>query len=328
MKTTKVLITGAGGFLGTYIARDLKALGYEVHSFSRKSYSHLDDLGVIQFQGDLANYNDIESALQGMDAVIHTASMVGMWGRYSDFYRSNVVGTENIISACQKLGVSKCVYTSTPSVAFGKDPLYGVDESVGYPKKYFSIYAETKAIAEQKILAANSPTFSTMALRPHLIFGPGDQNLIPRVVEAAKKGKIKIVGTGKNLVDVTYVENASLAHTMALEKLSPDAAIAGNAYFLGQGPIRLWVFINEILKRSKVKPIKQKVSLRTAYTIGFFVEMFLKIFRIHDIHPPMTRFVAMQLGMSHYFGHKNLEKDLGFTPKYSIEEGLNRLFKK
>ncbi len=328
MTTTKVLVTGAGGFLGGYIVRDLIALGgYEVYSFSRSKYSKLEALGVKERQGDLANYADVEAALLGMDAVIHTASQVGMWGRYNDFYKTNVTGTENIIRACKKLKISKLVYTSTPSVAFGEESLCGVNESTPYPERYLSMYAETKAIAEKMVLLANDGLLSTTALRPHLIFGPGDLNLVPRVLEAAKKGKLKIVGDGENLVDVTYVENASLAHTMALEKLNPASPIAGKAYFLGQGPLKLWDFTNELLKRSGEPPVTKKIPFAAAYFIGFIIEMILKLIGKFDIHPPMTRFVALQLGKSHYYDHKNLERDLGFTPKYTISEGLDKLFR-
>ncbi len=329
MKLTKVLVTGAGGFLGSYIVRDLQAQGkYEIYSFSRSKYKNLDELGVIQKQGDLACYEDVEAALSGMDAVIHTASMVGMWGHYSDFYKTNVTGTENIIRACKKHHISKCVYTSTPSVAFGNESLCGVDESTEYPERYLSMYAETKAMAEKMMLMANSAHFSTVAIRPHLIFGPGDMNLVPRVVEAAKAGRLKIVGDGENLVDVTYVENASMVHVMALENLSPESPIAGKAYFLGQGPIKLWEFTNELLVRSGLKPLTKKIPFKLAYFIGFMIEMVLRLIGKFDIHPPMTRFVALQLGKSHYYSHHNLERDLGFKPKYSIEQGLDKLFSK
>jgi nucleoside-diphosphate-sugar epimerase len=327
--TTKVLVTGAGGFLGGYIVRDLISCGmYEVYSFSRGLYPKLEAMGVHQRQGDLGNYDDVEAALTGMDAVIHTASQVGMWGRYKDFHRTNVVGTENIIKACHKLKISKLVYTSTPSVAFGNQSLCGVTEAIGYPDKYLSMYAESKAIAEKLILLANNATLSTTALRPHLIFGPGDLNLVPRVLEAAKSGKLRIVGDGENLVDVTYVENASLAHVMALEKLCPESPIAGKAYFLGQGPLKLWGFTNELLKRSGVSPVTSKIPFRVAYLIGYLIEVMLNIFGRFDVDPPMTRFIALQLSKSHFYDHKNLENDLGFTPKYSIEEGLDKLFSK
>ena len=329
MTTTKVLVTGAGGFLGSYIVRDLIARGgYEVYSFSRNSYPKLQDLGVIQRQGDLANDKDVEAALIGIDAVIHTASLVGMWGRYENFYKTNVLGTENIIKACQKLNISRLVYTSTPSVAFGEESLCGVDESTPYPHRYLSMYAETKALAEKLILKANGESLSTTAIRPHLIFGPGDLNLVPRVVEAAKKGRLKIVGDGENLVDVTYVENASMVHVLALEKLSPQSKMAGKAYFLGQGPIKLWDFTNDILKRSGMEPITKKIPFKVAYFIGWILEVMLKTFGRYNVEPPMTRFVALQLGKSHYYSHTNLEQDLEYKPQFTIAEGLNTLFKK
>jgi nucleoside-diphosphate-sugar epimerase len=245
----------------------------------------------------------------------------------ADFYSTNVIGSENVLKAMKLHGISKLVYTSTPSVAFGENSLEGVDESTPYPKDYLSHYAKTKSLAEQLILAANTKELSTMALRPHLIFGPGDLNIVPRVIKAQRLGRLKIVGDGDNLVDVTYVENAALAHVMALEKLEPHAAIAGKAYFLGQGPIKLWDFTNDILKRSGLHPVTKKIPLKRAYAIGYFIECFLKIFHLFHVHPPMTRFIALQLGKSHYFNHHNLESDLGFKPEISIEEGLDRLFK-
>lgn len=326
-KKTKVMITGAGGFLGQYIARKLSLNDqYDLYSFSRSHYPQLDQWKVIQRHGDLKNYEDVKRAFDGIDAVIHTASQVGMWGRYEDFYATNVTGTENILRAMKELKIKKLVYTSTPSVAFGRADLCGVDETTPYPEKYLTHYASTKSIAERKVLAANSKELSTVSLRPHLIFGPGDLNLIPRVIEAQKKGRLKIIGDGNNLVDVTYVENAADAHIMALEKLSPDQPIAGKAYFLGQGPVKLWDFTNEILKHAGLPPVTKKISINTAYIIGLIIECVLKLIGKYDIHPPMTRFVALQLGKSHYFNHHNLEHDLGFKPSISIEEGIERLF--
>ena len=327
MNSIKILITGAGGFLGYYIARELvQNPNYEIISFSRNSYDKLKKINVEERLGDLKNYQEVENALNGIDWVIHTASMVGMWGKYEDFYQTNVVGTENIINASIKNNISKIVYTSTPSVVFGSDSLMGVDESTPYPSKYFSFYAQTKAIAEQLILKANTQSLSTVALRPHLIFGPGDQNLVPRVVEAQRKNRLKIIGDGENLVDVTYVENAALAHVIALEQLSSSSKIAAKAYFVGQGPVKLWEFTNEILIRSGLPKVSKKISFKKAYFIGKIIEILLSTLRIYKIHPPMTRFIALQLAKSHYYNHHNIEDDLGFKPRYSINEGIDKLF--
>jgi len=332
MLKTKVLITGAGGFLGRYIARDLLASGeYEVVSFSRGKYSELTEMGVTQIQGDLQNTDDVNRALAGIDAVIHTASMVGMGNNYEEFFATNVLGTRNIIQACLKNNILKLVYTSTPSVAFGSKSLCGVGEETPYPEKYLSHYAATKAIAEKEVLKANGSKLSTVSIRPHLIYGPGDKNLIPRVVEASKQGRLKIIGDGENLVDVSYVENVSLVHILALKKLNPTSPIAGKAYFFGQGPIKLWDFTNEILRREGLSPLTKKIPLNLAYNIGFMIEGITKMlswFGLRIENPPMTRFVALQLGTSHYFNHSQIEKDLGPLNLISIEEGLNRLFKK
>lgn len=330
MQKTKVLITGAGGFLGQYIARDLLQKGYEVTSFSRGHYPELTQLGVQQVSGNLKNTDEVVRACAGMDAVIHTASLVGMGNCYQDFYETNVLGTRNILEACKKNKIKKLIYTSTPSVAFGDQSLCGVDESIGYPARHLSHYAATKAQAEKEVLANNGPELSTVAIRPHLIYGPGDKNLIPRVVEAAKSGRIKIIGDGNNLVDVSYVENVSAVHIRALEKLSPESPLAGKAYFFGQGPIKLWDFTNEILKREGLPPLKKKIPLKVAYSIGWVIEKFshlLSLFGVKVENPPMTRFIALQLGSSHYFSHKQLEKDLGAFNFVSIEEGLNRLYR-
>ena len=328
MKSNKVLITGAGGFLGSYIARELIKKGHEVFSFSRSEHELLSNIGVTQILGDLKNYHDVKKALNGMEIVIHTAGMVGMWGRYEHYYETNVTGTENILKAMKELGINKLVYTSTPSVVFAKDSLCGVDESTPYASRYLTHYALTKSIAEKMVLAANNDSFCTVALRPHLIFGAGDTNLIPRVIEAQKKGRLKMVGDGKNLVDVIYVENAAKAHVMAMEKLASNHPIAGKAYFLGQGPVNLWDFINTVLTRADLPIVTKKISLKKAYFLGFIIESVLKLFRIYKVHPPMTRFVSLQLGKSHYFNHHNIEHDLGFTPSISVEEGIDRLFTK
>ena len=338
-KIIKVLITGAGGFLGRYIARDLlnentqaqlqsnEAIIYKVYGLSRNRYDFLDEMGVEQFIGDLKNYNDVYNVIKQMDAVVHTASLVGIWGKKEDFYQTNVVGTENVIKACIEAGVARLVYTSTPSVAFGNIDLENVDESIGYPPKHYCDYAASKKIAEEKVLQANSSQLATVCLRPHLIFGPGDQNLIPRVLKAKRENRLKIVGNGDNLVDVSYVENVSMLHVMALKNLSPRASFAGKAYFVGQGPVKLWDFTNELLRRSNLSPVNKKIPFLVAYFIGWLLECTYSFFRNFKTEPPMTRFVAMQLAKSHHYNHSALERDFQFKFPISIEEGLNRYFK-
>lgn len=321
----KILVTGAGGFLGTYIVKELLKNNYEVHSFSRSKYKMLEQLGVAEHQGNLENFESIKNSLLGINGVIHCASKVGMNGNYQDFYNANVLGTENLVRAMKELGIKKLVYTSTPSVVFGKDDLINADETTPYPKKYLTAYAQTKMLAEKKVIAANDANFWSVSLRPHLVFGPGDLNLIPRLLEARKKNKLKIVGDGKNLVDVLYVQNAANAHILALKALETNPQVRGQSYFIGQGPVVLWDFINAILKHKGLPPVEKKIPLAVAYAIGAVIEFLLKITGKSDVHPPMSRFIALQLGKSHCFSHVKAEKDLGFRPKFTIEEAITKL---
>lgn len=324
----RVVVTGAGGFLGLYITRMLLDEGHSVTNFSRSHHKELDELGVKTIEGDLCIIGDVRNALKDQDAVFHVASKIGMWGRWQDFYFTNVVGAENILKCCQEFNIEQLVYTSTPSVAFGKKELCGVDETTPIPKKHLNFYARSKAMAEKLILRANnSTTLRTVSLRPHLIFGPGDTNLIPRVVESAKSGRLKIVGDGKNLVDVIYVENAAKAHIDAFKALTKNSSVCGNAYFLGQDePVVLWDFINTILSNSGVKKIDTGISLKAAYRIGAMLETTYAILGKRDQDPPMTRFMALQLGKSHYFSHQNAKEDFGYQATVSTQEGVKRLF--
>jgi nucleoside-diphosphate-sugar epimerase len=248
-----------------------------------------------------------------------------MNGTYEDFYRVNVKGTENLIMAMKELNIKKLVYTSTPSVVFGNSDLINADEQTPYPKTYLSLYAKTKMLAEKIVTKANNEHFWSVSLRPHLIFGNGDQNLIPRLIDARKKNKLKIIGDGKNLVDVIYVENAAYAHFLALEKLDSNPEVRGQSYFIGQGPVVLWDFINSILNHFNLPAVNKKIPLKMAYIIGSFVEFIFFLFKLNQLHPPMTRFIALQLGKSHYFNHEKAEKELGFRPLFSISEAIKKL---
>lgn len=327
----RILVTGGGGFLGTYIIQELlKNPTYIVTNFSRHSYSHLEDMGVPTIKGDLKKPADIERALMnGFDAIFHVAALAGVWGRFQDYLDINYFGTKNLLEAALAHGVKRFVYTSTPSVVFGKEDLMGVDETQPYPKEHLNAYGETKTMAEKLVLQTNnSQTFLTCAIRPHLIWGPGDPHLFPRVIQKGKEGKLKVVGDGENLVDIIYVENAALAHVQAFEHLKPGSPVCGEAYFVGQErPVKLWSFINEILGHMKIEPVMGAIDVTTAYRIGWLMEKTFKLAGIQKPEPPMTRFVALNLGKSHYFSHAKAKRDFGYMPRISIEEGMKRTFK-
>lgn len=325
------LVTGAGGFLGSHICRALIDKDLKVKGLARNHYPHIQEIGVNMAQIDLSNNQDqkkLEDFLQDVDIIFHTASKVAMWGNWKDFYQSNVQGTKNLIQAAKQAGIKYFIYTSTPSVVFQWDDIKGADEKTDYAQNSKSRYARSKIIAEKMVIDSTTEDFHTISLRPHLIFGPSDKNIIPRLIESAKKKKLKIIGNGDNQVDVLYIDNAVEAHLKASQALiEKKDQVSGQAYFIGQGPIKLWPFINQILTINNIDPITKKVSFPIAYCIGALIETILQVFRIYNIHPPMTRFVALQLAKDHYFSHEKSQNDLGFTPIIGIDQALKETFK-
>ncbi len=319
-----VLVTGGGGFLGRHIVNLLLKRGDSVTIFNRSKHKDLEDRGVICFTGDLRDYEAVKKAVQGKDSVFHVAAKAGVWGPVKDYYGINFTGTENILNACKECGVKKLIYTSSPSVAFGTEAIENGNEELPYPDSYLTSYPETKAKAEKMVLAANSNELLTCALRPHLIWGPGDNHLIPRVLETAQSGKLMQVGDGSNLVDITYVENGAKAHIQAEEALSPGSPVAGQAYFIGdKKPVNLWQWINELLKANSISPVTKSISYKKARTAGAILEVIYKIIPLKG-EPRMTRFVAAQLAKSHYFSHEKANRDFGYDPEISNEEGMKR----
>ena len=322
----KVLVTGGGGFLGGAIVRRLVGRGDEVASYSRSKYQWHSDLGVHQAVGELADIAALTQAMQGCQAVIHVAAKAGFWGPRQDYFTANLGGTQAVLEACRRAGVSKLVYTSTPSVVHGGGDLEGVDESMPYPAHHESAYAASKAAAEQLVRQANGPTLATVSLRPHLIWGPGDPHLLPRLLAKAKAGKLRKIGDGKNLVDTVFVDNAADAHLLALDRLAINAPIGGRAYFIAQGePAPLWATIEQMIIAAGGPPLPARpVPKGVAMMGGAMCELFWKTLPLKG-EPPMTRFVASQLATSHWFRLDQARRDLGYAPQVSFAEGLKRL---
>lgn len=317
----KILVTGGGGFVGGYIVERLLARGYAVRSIGRSPQPELVAKGVEVVCGDLTDATAVSAACEGVDAVFHVAARAGVWGSWESFYGPNVIGTRNVLSACRKWQVKRLVYTSTPSVVFNGDSIRGGDESLPYGKNWLCHYAETKALAEQEALAANSEKLQVVALRPHLIFGPGDPHLLPRVVESVKAGRLRIVGDGSAKVDVSYVGNVADAHLDAFDALERGKG-AGQAYFISQGePVDLWSWLNSILEGLGQPPLTQKIPLPLAYGIGALCEGAWKVLR-RRTDPPITRFVAVELAKDHYFDISKAQHELGYRPRVPMNEAL------
>ncbi len=323
----RILVTGGGGFLGQALCRGLVARGYEVASFNRGHYPELDVLGVRQIQGDLADADAVLRAAHGMETIFHNAAKAGAWGSYDSYHRANVVGTANVLAACRVHGIGRLVYTSTPSVTHrATHPVEGgTADTVPYGDGFKAPYATTKKIAEQAVLAANGPALSTVALRPRLIWGPGDQQLLPRLAERANAGRLRFVGTGDNVIDTTYIDNAAQAHFDAFDHLAPGAACAGQAYFISNGepkPVR--EIVNALLKAAGAPQVHKTIPFRAAYAIGAICETAWPLLRLSG-EPPMTRFLAEQLSTTHWYSMAPAQRDFGYVPQVSIEEGLRRL---
>ena len=321
----KVLVTGGTGFLGSAIVRMLIAKGHTTRSFSRGDYPHLRAAGMDIQRGDLTDMEALRPAASDCDAVIHTAAKAGVWGPAEDYDRTNVQGTRNVIQVCRELQIRRLVYTSSPSVVFTGGDEDGIDESTPYAQRFLADYPRTKTLAEQAVLAANDLELTTLALRPHLIWGPGDPHLVPRVLSRARAGKLALVGNGSNLVDSTYVENAALAHLLALDKLAPEATCAGKAYFISNGePLAMETLLNHILSAANLPPITRYIQPQLAYAAGAILEMVYR--RLWPQHEPiMTRFLARQLATSHWFQLDRARQDLGYQPPINLEEGFQRL---
>ncbi|MCB0153594.1 MAG: NAD-dependent epimerase/dehydratase family protein [Anaerolineae bacterium] len=318
------LVTGGGGFLGRYIVEQLLARGDQVTVFARGSYPELAQAGARLIRGDLTDAKAIRDACAGIDVVFHVAAKAGLWGTWDSFYQANVTGTQHVIDACMQQGVPKLVYTSSPSVVFDNHPHRGVDESYPYPDRYESFYAHTKALGEQLVLAVNSPGLLTVSLRPHIIWGPRDTQIIPRLVARAKAGKLVQVGDGRNKVGMAYVEDAARAHLQAADALAVDSPVAGSVYFITQEePVVLWDFVNEMLARLEVPPVKRQVSLPLARALGGLLEWGFRTFNLAG-EPRLTRFLASELAIDHYYDISRAQRDFGFAPQMSLEEGMAR----
>jgi nucleoside-diphosphate-sugar epimerase len=329
----RALVTGGGGFLGGYIAEALLARGDTVRSFGRGEYPHLTAQGVEVVRGDIRDREAVTAACGGVDCVFHVAAAPGIRMNARPYDETNRLGTENVIDACREQGVGRLVYTSSASVVFAGDNQAGIDESAphdfAWMKANRAHYSLSKALGEQAVLAANGERLKTCALRPHLIWGPGDTHLIPRLISRARSGRLRRVGEGTNLVDITYVENAVDAHLLsatALERpLAEATSPAGKAYFISQGePVNCWQWIDDVLALAGLPPVDKSVSFNAACRMGAVCETAYRLLGIKS-EPPMTRFLAAQLATSHWFDISAARRDLAYEPRVSTAEGMRRL---
>ena len=322
------LVTGGNGFVGRYIVEQLLARGDRVRVVGRGDYPELAAMGVEVVRADLADPGanaPLARAMAGVEVVFHVAAKAGsLGGSLAEYYSSNVTATQRVVRAAEKAGVPKLVYTSTPSVAIGEGDVAGADESAPLPARYIHPYPATKAIAERFVLARTE--LATVAIRPHLVWGPRDPHFLPRFLARARAGRLFRIGDGTPMVDVTYVENAAEAHLLAADALGERSRLRGQPYFIGQErPVNTWAFINELVTRAGCPPITRSVPRGVAMAAAPAAETAHAALRLPG-EPFLSRFVVAQITSSHWFDHSAAQRDFGYGPRISIEEGLRRTF--
>ena len=320
----KVLVTGTGSLLLGGIASELVRRGDDVVCLQRRSSAFVGHQNAHQVLADICDADAVAQAAQGCDAIIHGAARVGIVGSQKEFYDTNVTGTKNILQAAEQHSISRLVFVSTPSVAHTGDSLIGAPAGEAEIGRSRSYYAESKAIAERTVLNARNEHLAVVAIRPHLVWGPGDTQLVGRIVERAASGRLAVIGTGNALVDSTYIDNAISAHIAALDALHIGSACDGKVYVISNGEPRT---VNELMRSmcgaAGIPFEPRHVSLAMGIRLGSVIERLWPL--IKSSEPPLTRFVAEQLGTAHWFDQRAVQQDLGWTPQVSLDEGFRRL---
>jgi nucleoside-diphosphate-sugar epimerase len=320
----EILVTGGGGFLGQAIVRRLLDRGDRVRVFNRGHYAELEAMGVVCFQGDIADPNAVSHACLGVEAVIHVAAKAGSGLVRSDFFNANVIGTNNVLDACQRHEIPYLVHTSSPSVVHAGGDIEGGDETLPYPSFYSAPYPETKALAERAVLATHSSGLQACALRPHLIWGPGDNQLLPRLIEKNRTRGIRLPAPDKR-IDTVYIDNAADAHVLALDALIKRTGAAGRAFFISNGePIAIEEMMSRLLVAVGQTPNIKTISPKLAHCLASGVEAYWRWTKRTD-EPPVSRFVIEHLETAHWYRLDQAKQYLAYQPSVSLSEGFQRL---
>ena len=321
----KALVTGGGGFLGRRIVEMLVDRGDEVTFLARGRYPEVEALGARGLQVDLRDRAGLDQAVAGQDVVFHVAAKAGFWGDPAEFWGINVDGTRHLIDAMEAAGVGRLVYTSTPSVVGYDDDVADGGQDLPYATQHQSPYPESKAAAEEMVLGANSRHLATVALRPHLIYGPRDQHLFPRVLARARAGRLVQVGTGANTVDFTYVDNAAAAHLDAADALLDHQSVcAGKPYFVSDDePTLLWPFVNQLLEGVGIPTVERRLPVGVVRRVAGGLTLAWRVLPLPG-EPPLTPFLVDGLARDHWYDMGPAKRDLGYKVRVPQAEGLAR----
>ncbi len=320
----RALVTGGGGFFAGHLIERLLQDGHDVRTVDlpERDTSGLEGQGAEVVKGDLREPEVCNRACMGIDTVFHLAALAAPFGPRDLFWSINVKATHNIIDACKKAGARRLVHVSSASaVCDGSDHIMA-DESLPYPERFFCHYSETKAASERRALAANGPDLEVVVVRPHAVWGPRDRTLFPRIIVRAKQGKLVQVGDGENEFSLLYVANGVDALLLAAEA----RAAPGKIYFAADDkPVILWSFIRAMLSELNIPEPGWAIPFRAAFALGSAMETAYEMLRLKG-EPTMTRYTAVKLAKSHSYSIERARKELGFEPRVTIEEGLNRVY--
>ena len=320
----RVLLTGATGFVGTALSSRLLELGAHVVCLSRTP-RHSPHARVEWFEGDVEDPDAMDRATRNVDSVFHVGGMVGHYGDRASYLRANVLGTRNILAAARKNGVRSLVFTSTPSVIADGTPHFDVDESHPYSRRYQSPYSESKALAEQEVLRANSAGLRTIAIRPHMIWGPGPSHWVGGLRKLSRKGMLYQMGKGTNRVGMTYMDDCVAAHIAALEAVEGDRSVGGRAFFVhGGSPVLLWQWVRELTAALSLPGIRGTLP-GGVMKIAAGVCDGLVVASRGSLHFPISRYLMTELTTDHYSCIDAARKYLGYQPTISVAEGISRL---
>lgn len=318
----QILLTGASGFLGRSLAAALLAGGHQVRALVRSDSRELAELKIEQMHGQASAFEDVCAAADGCEAIVHAAGCSDPLAGIEELYEANVRSTDCMLGACELVGVPRLLLTSCATVVFGQDDLAGVDESQAYPERWTSAYAHTKALAEQRVLAASNAQLGTCVLRPHLLWGAGERRILPALLDLARRGKLRLFGEPDRKIDPCHIENAALAHVLAIDKLAPESAIAGKAYFIGQGePMSIETFLNALLRAGGFPPEKRRMSAISARALATAARA-----GADSASPLINPYLLELFSHASWFDLTAARRDLGYAPRLSTAEGMSRLF--
>lgn len=318
----KILVTGATGFVGFRLVQQLKAAGHTVFATGRSQVmgEKISFLEIPFRSGSVEDETFVASLTKGMDAVVHLAGLASPWGPYKAFYQANVVGTRNIVQACLRHEVPRLVHFSSPSIYVDSHNRVDVRESDPLPDPFINAYAQTKFLSEKEVNDAAQAGLKTVTLRPRAVVGAGDTVIMPRLLRAHGEGKLRIIGDGRNLVDMTSVSNVCDAVELSL---TAEGEALGEAYNITNGdPVRLWDTVGEVLTRLDLRLNRSKIPFVVAYTLAGALEVAAKA-DPQQPEPALTRYSVIMLSRSQTLNIDKARRLLNYRPRQSTEAAMN-----